>query len=88
MADAYFDNKQKDASVNVQRKHKTFEAFDRLPEEFTIADVMKCFHLATEGSARVKIKRLVDDHLIEKMNDRRGKDNKETLFCKTNTIML
>ena len=88
MADAYFDNKLKDASVNVQRKHKTFEAFERLPEEFTIADVMKCFHLATEGSARVKIKRLVDDHLIEKMNDRRGKDNKETLFCKTSTIML
>ncbi len=88
MADAYFDNKLKDASVNVQRKHKTFDAFDRLPEEFTIADVMRCFHLSSEASARSKTSRLQRDHLIEKVNDKRGKDVKGTLFCKTNTIML
>ena len=88
MADAYFDNKQKDASVNVQRQHKTFDAFDRLPEEFTIADVMRCFHLSSEASARSKTSRLQRDHLIEKVNDKRGKDVKGTLFCKTNTIML
>ena len=34
MAEAYFDNKLKDASVNVQRRQKTYEAFSRLPEEF------------------------------------------------------
>ena len=88
MADAYFDNKLKDASVNVQRQHKTFDAFDRLPEEFTIADVMRCFHLSSEASARSKTSRLQRDHLIEKVNDKRGKDVKGTLFCKTNTIML
>ena len=88
MAEAYFDNQLKDASVNVQRKHKTFDDFSRLPEEFTIADVVRCFRLANEGSARAKISRLQRDHLIEKMNDGRGKNNKETVFCKTNTIML
>ena len=88
MAEAYFDNKLKDASVNVQRKHKTFEAFERLPKEFTIADVMRCFHLSSEGSARAQASRLQRDHLIEKVNDGRGKNNKETVFCKTNTIML
>ena len=88
MADAYFDNKQKDASVNMQRKHKTFEAFERLPEEFTIADVMRCFHLSSEGSARAQASRLLRDHLIEKVNDRSGGNNKKALFCKTNTIML
>ena len=88
MADAYFDNKLKDASVNMQRKHKTFEAFERLPEEFTIADVMRCFHLSSEGSARAQASRLQRDHLIEKVKDKRGKDVKGTLFCKTNTIML
>ena len=88
MAEAYFDNQLKDASVNVQRQQKTTEAFCRLPEEFTIADVMRCFHLSSEASARNKIWRLQRDHLVEKMNDRRGKNNNETLFCKTNTIML
>ena len=88
MAEAYFDNQQKDASVNIQRQQKTTEAFCRLPEEFTIADVMRCFHLSSEASARNKIWRLQRDHLVEKMNDRRGKNNNETLFCKTNTIML
>ena len=88
MAEAYFDNQQKDASVNVQRKHKTYDDFNRLPDEFTIGDVVRCFRLANEGSARAKISRLQRDHLIEKMNDGRGKNNKETVFCKTNTIML
>ena len=88
MAETYFDNQQKDASVNVQRQQKTTEAFCRLPEEFTIADAMRCFHLSSEASARNKIWRLQRDHLVEKMNDRRGKNNNETLFCKTNTIML
>ena len=88
MAETYFDNKLKDASVNVQRKHKTFEAFERLPKEFTIADVMRCFHLSSEGSARAQASRLQRDLLIEKVNDRNGGNNKKALFCKTNTIML
>ena len=32
MAENYFDNKLKDASVNVQRRQKTIEGFNRLPE--------------------------------------------------------
>ena len=33
MAEAYFDNKLKDANVNLQRKQKTLEGFSRLAEE-------------------------------------------------------
>ena len=40
MAEAYFDNKLKDANVNLQRKQKTLEGFSRLPEVFTSEDVM------------------------------------------------
>ena len=76
MAEAYFDNQQKDASVNVQRKHKTYDDFNRLPDEFTIGDVVRCF------------RRLQRDHLIEKMNDGRGRKGEDTVYCKTNTIML
>ena len=64
MAENYFDNKLKDASVNVQRRQKTYEAFDRLPEEFTIEDVVRCFNLGSAASARKKVTRLCRDHLI------------------------
>ena len=86
MAEAYFDNKLKDASVNIQRKQKTFEAFARLPEEFTNEDVMRCFNLGSESSARCKTSRLLRDHLIEKVREEKGTE--KAIFCKTGTIML
>ena len=88
MAEAYFENKLRDASVNVQRQQKTIEAFSRLPEVFTSEDVMRCFNLSSEGAARVRIKRLVSDHLIEKLNDARSKAGKLSSFRKTGTMML
>jgi len=88
MAEAYFENKLRDASVNVQRQQKTIEAFNRLPEEFTSEDVMRCFNLSSEGATRVRIKRLVSDHLIEKLNDARSKAGKLSSYRKTGTMML
>ena len=86
MAEAYFDNKLKDASVNVQRRQKTFEAFSRLPEEFTNEDVMRCFNLASSSSARSKVSRLIRDHLVEKIREERG--TAPALYHKTGTILL
>ena len=86
MAEAYFDNKLKDASVNVQRRQKTFEAFARLPEEFTNEDVMRCFNLSSESSARSKTSRLLRDHLIVKVREEKGAT--KALFSKTGTIIL
>ena len=86
MAENYFDNKLKDASVNVQRRQKTFEGFARLPEEFTHEDVMRCFNLSSEGSARSKTSRLLRDHLIEKVREERGQE--KAVFRKTGTILL
>jgi hypothetical protein len=88
MAEAYFDNKLKDASVNVQRKQKTFEGFARLPDEFTNEDVMRCFNLSSEGAARMKIKRLLSDHLIEKLGDGRQAGASKSSYRKTGNIML
>ena len=88
MAENYFDNKLKDASVNVMRRQKTFESFYRLPDEFTSADVMRCFNLSTEGAARVKIKRLLSDHLIEKMGDGRQAGASKSSYRKTGTLCL
>ena len=86
MAEAYFDNKQKDASVNIQRKQKTFEAFKRLPDEFTVEDVVRCFNLGSAASARKKVTRLYRDHLIEKVGEEKG--TQKALFHKTGTVML
>ena len=86
MAENYFDNKLKDASVNVQRKQKTLEAFDRLPDEFTIEDVVRCFNLGSAASARKKVTRLYRDHLITKASEEKG--GQKALFHKTGTIML
>ena len=88
MAEAYFDNKLRDANVNVQRKQKTFEGFERLPEVFTSEDVMRCFNLSSEGAARMKIKRLQSDHLIEKMGDGRQAGASKSNYRKTGNLML
>ena len=86
MAEAYFDNKLKDASVNVQRKQRTYEAFKRLPNEFTVEDVVRCFNLGSAASARKKVTRLYRDHLIEKVGEEKG--TQRALFHKTGTTML
>ena len=86
MAETYFENKNRDASVNVRRNQKTIECFNRLPEEFTVEDVMRCFNLGSSGSARKKVTRLHRDHLIEKISEERG--TQRALFRKSGTILL
>ena len=88
LAEAYFDNKLKDASVNVQRRSKTYEAFARLPETFTSEDVMRCFGLTSDGAVRSKTRRLLSDHLIEKVSDGRGTTTGLSTFRKTGVQML
>ncbi len=87
MAENYFDNKLKDASVNVMRKKKTNEGFERLPEEFTTKDVMRCFNLSTDGAVRSKTRRLIKDHLIEKIGDARQTDDGLSRFKKIRMMM-
>ena len=88
MAENYFDNDEKEASVNVQRKQKTFDAFARLPEEFTADDVARCFSLGTINSARTKIGRLIKDHLIEKIDEIAENGTHKAMYKKTDVLML
>ena len=87
MAEAYFDNRLRDASVNVRRKQKTYDGFERLPESFTSEDVMRCFNMGSEGSARMKISRFLQDHLIEKIEEPKGKTSSKAKYRKTGVIM-
>ncbi|MBO4642758.1 MAG: hypothetical protein J5661_07900, partial [Bacteroidaceae bacterium] len=88
MAENYFENKTKEAAMNVQHRQRTIEAFKRLPEEFTTEDVMRCFQLSSDGAARVRIKRLVDDHLAEKKNIIKEGNTHKVIYCKTGTLMI
>ena len=88
MAEAYFDNKLKDASVNVQRKQKTFEGFARLPEEFTTDDVKRCFQINSDSGARMRVKRLIEDHLVDKIGEFVKNGATCSRFRKTGVVMM
>ena len=88
MAEAYFDNKLKDASVNVQRRPKTYEAFARLPETFTTEDVMRCFSLTHKNSARARVFRLQKDGLVEKIDEFVENGTTKAKYKKTGAVMI
>ena len=88
MAEAYFDNKLKEASVNVRRKQKTIEAFNRLPDEFTAEDIMRCFGLEGVSSARGRARTLLADHLAVKTGEFKENGKVKTLYRKTGAILL
>ena len=88
MAEAYFDNKLKDASVNVQRRQKTYEGFDRLPDEFTTDDVVRCFQLKSAATAYMRISRLTKDRLIEKAEDFVEDGCAKARYRKTGVLMI
>ena len=69
MAEKYFEDKDKEVACNVQARKPTIEAFDRLPEEFTSADVIRCFNLKNAQSAGMRVSRLIKDSMVEKVGD-------------------
>ena len=83
MAEAYFDNKNRDASASVRRQPKTVEAFNRLPMLFGQEDVMRCFNLNNICVVRSKMARLLKDGLVEKVSDSRNCDSSMTIYRKT-----
>ena len=88
MAEHYFENQSREANVNVQRRQKTLDGFERLPEEFTSDDVIRVFSITTDAAARSKISRLQSDHLIEKVSDGRGNAIGKAVYRKTGIVML
>jgi hypothetical protein len=74
--------------VNVRRNQKTFDSFNRLPEEFTVDDVIRCFSFKAESSARTKITRLMADNLVEKSGEVKVDGVYKKTYRKTGTVML
>ena len=88
MAENYFDNKEKEASVNVQRRGKTVEAFNRLPDEFTVDDVVRCFTLKSNITARARVSRLQRDGLVEKVDEYVENGTTKARYKKTGVMMI
>ena len=87
MAEKYFDDQLRDVSVNTHRQQKTIDAFERLPEEFTVDEAMRCFSLSNDTVARVKISRLMKDHFVEKAGDFVENGTTKSVFKKTGRVM-
>ncbi len=86
MAEKYFDDQLREISVNAHRKDRTIEAFERLPEEFVIDDVMSCFGLNNDSSARSRVKRLVKDHLVVKIDEYQDNGTTKAIYKKIGTM--
>ena len=88
MAEKYFDDKSRDVAANVQRRPKTIEDFNRLPEEFTVDDVMRCFSMSSINAARMRTHRLVKDGLAEKAADYVENGTTKAKYKKTGRVAL
>ena len=88
LAEKYFDDKTRDAAANTPRRAKTIEAFNRLPEVFTIDDVMRCFGLAQNNSARARVFRLLKDGLVEKADEFVENGTTKAKYKKTGAVMI
>ena len=87
MAEAYFDNKNREIATNVRHRQKTIEAFSRLPEEFVVEDVMKCFSVSNTAASS-KIFRLIKDRYVEKSGDYVENGKAKAKYKKTGVIMI
>ncbi len=81
MAEKYFDDQQREISINSHRNSKTIESFDRLPDEMT------CFALSNMAVARVRVNRLVKDGLVERVGEFLEGGNNKAVFKKTGKVM-
>ena len=67
---------------------KTIEAFNRLPEEFTAEDVMRCFGLTQNNAARARVFRLLKDGLVEKVDEFVENGTTKAKYKKTGAVMI
>ena len=58
------------------------------PEEFTIDDVMRCFGLAQNNSARARVFRLQKDGLVEKVDEFVDNGTTKAKYKKTGAVMI
>ena len=74
LAEKYFDDMNGDVQITGKRHYqKTVNGFNQLPEVFTKDDIMKIFGYTNRNVAYTKIKRLIEQNLVEDID---GEENK------------
>ena len=63
------DKDAKNSPAANTMSHQEKLLYNQLSNEFTTEDVMRVFNLNSSGSARMKICRLLKDHLIERIGE-------------------
>jgi hypothetical protein len=69
LAEKYFDDKLRDACATHRHHQKTIDGYNRLPNEFSTDDLMRCFKLKTADAVRMRAKRMLKDGIIEKTDE-------------------
>ena len=87
MAEKYFDDQLRDSLANVRHTNKIIECFNRLPDEFSVEDMMVCFSIAKDNIARARNSRLVKDHYVEKVGDYVENGTTKAVYQKTGKAM-
>ena len=87
LAEKYFDDQLRDSLANVRHNNKIIECFNRLPDEFSVEDMMVCFSIAKDNIARARISRLVKDHYVEKVGDYVENGTTKAVYQKTGKAM-
>ncbi|MDO4986598.1 MAG: BT4734/BF3469 family protein [Prevotella sp.] len=87
MAEKYFDDQMRDNAANVRHNSKIIGCFNRLPDEFSVEDMMLCFSIAKDNIARARISRLVKDHFVEKVGDYVENGTTKAIYQKTGKAM-
>ena len=75
MAEKYFDDMNNDVQITGKRhQQRSVDGYNRLPEVFTAEDINMCFGYTNVNSTNSKIRRLLADNLIEKINSGENKN--------------
>jgi hypothetical protein len=78
-ARAYFENMERDQSANRQRPSKYDECYKKLPQEFSIKDVMETYEISSDN-AKMTAKRLFDNGFVERLKRGNYRKLKQTLI--------
>ena len=87
LAEKYFDDKLRDATTNRCHKQKTIEGYNRLPEQFTVDDVVKILS-QNLNTARSRVKRLQKDGVIEKCGEKYENGGKKFIYKKKGLLIF
>ena len=88
LAEKYFDDKLRDASCAHRHHQKTIDGYNRLSNEFTTDDLMRCFNLKGKDAIRMRAKRMEQDGTIEKVGEYMDSGVKKYKYKKKCVLVL